>query len=87
MGRREVAARHFFGQVFSRSASTNVEGMRVFLRREKTFSTVSDSQGRFLIDNLPPGRYEAATDPAADTGVLQIDLTKSWCAERTLIVK
>lgn len=78
---------HFSGQVFSDSTSKSVAGARVILRGEKTFSAVSDSNGRFLIDNVPPGVYEALTDVPMDRGPLQIDLTKSWCVERTLIVK
>jgi hypothetical protein len=78
---------HFSGQVFNRSTSKYVPGVRVILRGEKTFSAVSDGQGSFLIDNLPPGIYGASTDAAMDTGSFQIDLTKSWCAERTLFIK
>jgi hypothetical protein len=78
---------HFSGRVFDRSTSKYVAGVRVNLRGEKTFSAVSDSQGHFLIDNLPTGIYEAATDQPMNGGPLQIDLTKSWCAERTLIVR
>lgn len=78
---------HFSGQVFNRSTSKYVAGVRVNLRGEKSFSAVSDSQGRFLIDNVSPGFYEADTDLPMDGGRSQIDLTKSWCAERTLIVK
>jgi hypothetical protein len=78
---------HFSGQVFNRSTSKYVAGVQVSLRGEKTFSAVSDNQGHFLIDNVPPGVYEAATDLPMDRVPLQIDLTKSWCAERTLIVK
>ena len=47
------------------------------LRGENTFSAVSDSQGRLLIDNVPPGVYEAATELPMKAGPLQIDLTKS----------
>src|SRR5262245_28492288 len=78
---------HFSGQVFNRSTSKYIPGGRVILRGDKTFSAVSDSQGRFLIDNVPPGIYVAATDPPMDTSLFQIDLTKSWCVERTLIIK
>jgi hypothetical protein len=78
---------HFSGQVFTRSASIYAAGVRVSLRGEKSFSTVTDGQGRFLIDSVPPGVYEASTDPPMDGGPLQIDLTKSWCAERALTVK
>ncbi|MDQ6758952.1 MAG: carboxypeptidase-like regulatory domain-containing protein [Acidobacteriota bacterium] len=78
---------HFSGQVFERSTSKYVAGARVYLRGEKTFSAVSDSQGRFVINDVRPGAYEAATDLPMETGPLQIDLTKSWCADRTLIVK
>jgi len=78
---------HFSGQVFGRSTSKYVAGARVYLRGEKTFSAVTDSQGRFLINDVPPGVYEAASDVPMDRGPLQIDLTKSWCAVRTLIVK
>jgi hypothetical protein len=77
---------HFSGQVFNRSTSMYATGVRVDLRGEKSFSAVSDSQGRFLIDNVPPGVYAASTEPPMDRQV-QIDLTKSWCAERVLIVK
>jgi hypothetical protein len=77
---------HFSGKVFSRSTSY-VAGARVNLRGQRTFSTVSDGQGRFQIDNVPPGVYEAATDPPMNGGPLHIDLTKSWCAERILVIK
>ena len=83
----KVLPAHFSGQVFNRSTSQYVAGVRVNLRGEKTFSAVSDSQGRFLIDDVPPGVYEADTELPMNAGPLQIDLTKSWCAERTLIVK
>ena len=83
----KVLPAHFSGQVFNRSTSKYVAGVRVNLRGDETFSAVSDSQGRFLIDNVLPGVYEAATDLPMDAGPLRIDLTKSWCAERTLIVK
>jgi hypothetical protein len=78
---------HFSGQVFNRSTSKYVAGVRVILRGEKTLSAVSDSQGHFLIDNVPPGVYEAATDLPMYGVPLQIDLTKSWCAERLFVVK
>jgi hypothetical protein len=78
---------HFSGQVFNRSTSKYVSGVRVNLRGEKTFAAVSDSQGHFLIDNVPPGIYEAVTDLPTDAVRLQIDLTKSWCADRMLLVK
>lgn len=78
---------HFSGQVFNRSISKYVAGVHVYLQGEKTYSAVSDIQGRFLIDDVPPGVYFAATDPPMDTEPLRIDLTKSWCAERTLVVK
>jgi hypothetical protein len=83
----KVLPAHFSGQAFNRSTSQYVAGVRVNLRGEKTFSAVSDSQGRFLIDNVPPGVYEAATELPMNGAPLKIDLTKSWCAERTLIVK
>jgi hypothetical protein len=83
----KVLPAHFSGRVFDRSTSKYVAGVRVNLRGEKAFSAVSDSQGRFLIDNVPPGVYQAATDLPMDAEPLQIDLTKSWCAERTLVVK
>jgi hypothetical protein len=78
---------HFSGQVFNRSTSKYVAGVHVYLQGEKTFSAVSDRQGRFLIDNVPPGVYVAATDLPMEREPLRIDLTKSWCAERTLVVK
>jgi hypothetical protein len=78
---------HFAGQVFNRSISKYVAGVHVYLQGEKTLSAVSDSQGRFLIDNVPPGVYVAATYLPMDREPLRIDLTKSWCAERTLVVK
>jgi len=83
----KVLPAHFSGRVFDRSTSKYVPGVRVNLRGDKTFSAVSDNEGRFLIDNVPPGVYEAATELPMDAGPLQIDLTKSWCAERTLFVK
>ena len=52
-----------------------------------TFSAVTDSQGRFLIDNVPLGVYEADTELPMDAAPLQIDLIKSWCAERNLFLK
>jgi hypothetical protein len=58
----KVLPAHFSGRVFSRSTSKYVAGVRVNLRGEKTFSAVSDSQKRFLIDNVPPGVYQAATE-------------------------
>ena len=64
-----------------------VGGVHVYLQGEKTFFAVSDGQGRFVIDNVPPGVYLAATDLPMDREPLRIDLTKSWCAERTLFVK
>ena len=78
---------HFSGQVFSRSTSKNLAGVHVYLQGEKTFSAVSDSQGRFEIDSVPAGVYVAAPDLPMDREPLRIDLTKSWCAERTLVVK
>lgn len=78
---------HFSGRVFDRSTSKYVAGVRVHLRGEKTFSAVSDSEGRFLIDNVPPGIYEAFTNLPMNAGPLRIDLTESWCAERTLILE
>jgi hypothetical protein len=83
----KILPAHFSGQVFSRSTSKYVAGVHVYLQGEKTFSAVSDSQGRFVIDNVPPGVYVAATDLPMDREPLRIDLTKSWCAERTLVVK
>jgi len=77
----------FLGQVFNRSTSKSVGGVRVNLRGEKSFSAVSDSQGHFLIDNVLPGVYEATTDLPMNGVPLKIDLTKSWCAERILFVK
>ncbi len=77
----------FSGRIFERSTSHYVPGARVYLRGEKTFSALSDSQGRFVINDVPSGVYEAATDLQIETGPLQIDLTKLWCADRTLIVK
>ncbi len=78
---------HFSGQVFNRSTSKYVAGVRVDLRGETSLSAVSDSQGRFRIDNVPPGVYEAATELSMDGGPLQVDLTKSWCAQRILFVR
>ena len=78
---------HFSGQVFKRSIKKYVADVHVYLQGEKTLSAVSDSEGRFAIDNVPPGVYLAATDLPMDGEPLRIDLTKSWCAERTLVVK
>lgn len=78
---------HFSGQVFNRSISKYVAAVHVYLQGKKTFSAMSDSEGRFVIDNVPPGVYLAATDLPMDGEPLRIDLTTSWCAERNLFVK
>jgi hypothetical protein len=79
---------HFSGETFDRRAVPPYRpGVLVNLRGAQSFSTFSDSQGHFRIDNVPPGVYEASTDPPMEQGTLRIDLTKAWCAERTLLLK
>jgi phosphatidate phosphatase APP1 len=78
----------FSGEVFNSAVSKHVPGVRVYLRGEKqTFSALTDGQGRFIFENIPPGVYEAAADVPLSAGPIKIDLTQAWCAHRTFLVK
>jgi hypothetical protein len=68
----------FSGEMFNRAASKYVPGVRVYLSGEKqTFSTMSDDQGRFVIENVPPGVYQVAADVPLSGGPIKIDLTQA----------
>jgi len=79
---------HFSGEVFNSSTAKFLAGVRVYLRGEQqTLSAVTDDRGRFVIENVAPGVYEAAADVIGFQGPVKVDLTRSWCGQRMLRVK